>query len=371
MGDRFKILLLKLFLNLMNNISTYLNSSFLRHLLFWAIVLLYFILSVSNRGFYASFSHLLESYGAIVVIQVITAYTIIYLLIPKFLDKKKTLAFIFLTFVLLVVVYGLYQAMKMYYFDVVYFDFYDEVQRSYAAQPFWKRFTFLSVFLSKCILYLIPTALLLMYRFYKNQQKFLQLNEQKRVAELSALKNQLNPHFLFNTLNNLYALALEKSDKTPEVIERLSDILDYILYRCNSDYVSLSKEIELLENYLLLEKIRYGKRVQVNFEHYVLEEVKIAPLILLTFIENAFKHGVSQELKKAKVDISITLDELGIQFSIRNTKPQTSSELNNNVKALGIKNVKKQLQLLYPSSHNLEIIEVDDSYKVILKLERK
>lgn len=355
----------------MKNIQTYLNTPFLRHLLFWVVVLLYFVLAQSNISFYADYGHLLESYGVIVIAQMITAYTIIYVLVPRFLDQKKIGLFIFWTVTLLIAVYGIYQMVKMYYFDTVYFDFYNEGQRRYALEPLWKRFTYLSVFLSKCILYLTPTALLLMYRFYKNQQKFLKLNEQKKVAELSALKNQLNPHFLFNTLNNLYTLALEKSDKTPEVIEHLSGILDYILYRCNTNYVSIHKEIELIENYLLLEKIRYGKRIVVNFEHHMERDVKIAPLILLTFIENAFKHGVSQELNTAKINISISLDGADIVFRINNTKPAAAAERKDNVKALGNENVKKQLELLYTNTHDLEIVETNDSYEVVLKLDSK
>lgn len=355
----------------MKTLRTYLNTPFLRHLLFWAVVLLYFVLSLSNSGFYVDYGHILLSFGTIVIVQMITAYTVIYVLIPKFLEKKKITLFVFCLFILLVLVYALYQVVKMYYFDVVYFDFYNEAQRAYAIEPLWKRFTYFSVFVSKCVLYLTPTALLLTYQFYKNQQQFLKLNEQKKVAELSALKNQLNPHFLFNTLNNLYALALEKSDKTPEVIERLSDILDYILYRCNTDYVSVHMEISLIENYLLLEKLRYGKRVEVNFEHQVLDHVKIAPLILLTFIENAFKHGVSQELKSASIDISIKQQDATLEFSIRNTKPKVEVEKNGKVKPLGHENVKKQLELLYPNSHDLKIVNGENTYEVILKLESK
>jgi len=321
---------------------------------------------------YAGYRHLMESYGIIVIAQIITAYTCIYVLIPKFLNKKKIGLFIFWMLLLLLSVYALYQAFRMLYFDVEYFNSYDEVQRSYAVESYWKRLSYLSVFLSKCVLYLTPTALLLMARFYKNQQKFFKLNEQKKIAELTALKNQLNPHFLFNTLNNLYALTLDKSDKAPEVIEHLSDILDYILYRCNENYVSLHKEIELIENYLTLEKIRYGQRVAIKFDHQIKNEVKIAPLLLLTFVENAFKHGVFQELGQAKIKIFITLKNTDIIFSIFNSKPNIPLEiLPENDEHLGLKNIKKQLELLYPNSHDLKIIKKEESYSVILKLKAK
>ncbi|WP_299120694.1 histidine kinase [uncultured Winogradskyella sp.] len=263
--------------------------------------------------------------------------------------------------------FALYIVMHMYFYEPKYYEFYSEVSKKYAEESYWERITNFSLFFSKAIKFLTPTALLLMARFYKNQQKYLKLNEQKKTAELTALKHQLNPHFLFNTLNNLYALALKKSDQTPEVIEKLSDMLDYMLYRTNETFVSLQKEIELIENYLSLEKVRYGKRVKISFENTIKEDVKIAPLLLLTFIENAFKHGVSQELKKAYITIVITVENNQILFSIENSKSKTPIEKGNE-ECIGLKNVKKQLELLYSGNYNLEVIDKTESYKVILKL---
>jgi len=356
----------------MNRLITYFENPILRHILFWLAVYVYFVLSVNDTSTFAGYGHILEFYGLIVLAQIITAYTCIYVLIPKFLNRKKTGLFIFWMFFLLFTIYTFYQVLRVYYFDVEYYSFYNEAQRNLAMVSFWDRLTYFSVFLSKCILYLTPTALLLMAQFYKNQQKFSKLNEQKKIAELTALKNQLNPHFLFNTLNNLYALAVDKSDKTPEVIERLSDILDYILYRCKENYVSIQKEIGLIENYLSLEKIRYGNRVEVNFTYPVGAEVKIAPLLLLTFVENAFKHGVSQELKKAEIKISLIINNTDILFSIYNSKP--SSTYGNNLKKedpLGLKNVKQQLELLYPNKHEVIIRNERDCYEVKLRLQQE
>ncbi|MCE7054921.1 histidine kinase [Algoriphagus sp. AGSA1] len=356
----------------MEKLRIYSENQVLKHVLFWIAVYLYFVLSVSNISSYESHRHIIETYGLILLVQIITAYVCIYGLIPTFLDKKQTGLFVFWMLVLLISMFALYQAIRMLYFDVVYFDSYDEIQKKYAEEPYWKRISSFSVFLSKSILYLTPTALLLMARFYKNQQKLLKLNEQKRTAELTALRNQLNPHFLFNTLNNIYALALEKSEKTPEVIERLSDILDYILYRCNENYVPVQKEIELIENYLSLEKIRYGDRVDVNFVHKAESDLNIAPLLLLTFVENAFKHGVTQELKKAKITISITTNQTDLLFTISNSMPaNTLEKCRENEEQLGLKNVKKQLELLYPDSYELALSERTYNYEVLLKLKRK
>jgi len=355
----------------MGSILTYFNTSFFKHLLFWLGVFLYFVLSVTNLSSFASYQHLLEVYGMIVIAQMITAYTSIYVLIPRFLERKKIGLFVFWMLILFLSVFVLYQGVKMFYFDVVYFDFYDEAQRKYAVQPFLKRFAYPSLWVSKFVMYFIPTGLLLVYRFYKDQRELLRINEQKKIAELTALKQQLNPHFLFNTLNNLYALALEKSDKTPEVIERLSNMLDYMLYRTNNKFVLLQKEIELIEHYLALEKIRYGARVAISFDYAKPGDTKIAPLLLLTFIENAFKHGVWQELKQASIDISLKLTDKDILFKIKNTKPNSEIVTYNGEQALGLRNVKRQLELLYSNDYELQLIDEEFCYSVQLKLEQR
>lgn len=355
----------------MNSLKTYLNKPLLRHVLFWSGVFLYFFL-VANSINYASTRHILESYALIVGLQMITAYSCLYFLMPRFLNRGKPFLFILLMVLLLVVLFIIYNVCKVYYFDPTYYDSYNELSKAYAKLPITKRLMNFQVLLSKGILYASPTAFLLLLRFYRNQRKYLKLNEQKKVAELSALKNQLNPHFLFNTLNNLYALAIAKSDKTPEVIERLSDMLDYMLYRCNDTYVSLKKEIGLIENYLALEKVRYGKRVAVTFDHQISKEVQIAPLLLLTFVENAFKHGVRQELEQAKITISIRLVTDMIVFNIDNTIPVGGELYEPKIKEpLGIKNVQQQLTLLYPNAHELSIDASKKGYSVCLKLQQK
>jgi len=353
---------------MMKILKTCFDSPLIRHTLFWISVLLYFVLTAS-MNIYNGYRQVIEFNSMVVFTQIVTAYTTIYILIPRFLNKKKTVLFAFWMLILLMAMFVFYNLFKIHYYDPTYYETYSDLGKIYANEPLLKRITRSSVFLSKCIKFLTPTMLLLVVSFYKNQQKFLKLNEQKKIAELSALKNQLNPHFLFNTLNNLYSLALEKSDKTPEVIERLSDILDYMLYRCKDKFVPLKKEIELIENYLSLEKIRYGKRVTITFNNQVNDDVRIAPLLLLTFIENAFKHGVSQTLKGAKIDISLTEKKDNIVFSIYNTKPTIAIESTKpTTEALGLKNVKQQLELLYPNNFDLQIDDKNDGYSVNLIL---
>ncbi|WP_051350422.1 sensor histidine kinase [Dyadobacter alkalitolerans] len=343
------------------------DTPLLRNLVFWAVIYLFHLIT-TNRAFYSNVAHLVGAISWITLLQVGVAYTTLYALIPYFLNKKRFYTFsILLTLLLFLAATG-YHAANYYYFEPAYPQSYATRFDAFGYQSMLERITDISLTASKAIFFFSPTVLLLLFQFYRDQQRLSQINEQKKTAELTALKHQLNPHFLFNTLNNVYALAIKKSDKTPEVISKLSDILDYVLYRCNEDYVPLIKEVELIENYLTLEKIRYGKRVVITFNPSYSHDVKIAPLLLLTFVENAFKHGVSQEINQATIDIMLHAHKNTITFYIRNTIPTDAPRDNDKKPAIGLKNVRKQLELLYPSAHQLRLDEAKGTYMVTLDL---
>ncbi len=346
-------------------IHTALRTSSIRHILFWIGVFCYFIIT-SNIKFYSGYSEIFERTTIMVLIQVIVAYVCLHVLLPKFLVPKKYVHFFAGLLILLAVIVGVFILVMEYYYEPKYYQALDDNSTVYKPREFWKVFFTPSVFVGKSVKFLTPTALLIVVQFYKNQQKLLQLNEQKKTTELAALKQQLNPHFLFNTLNNLYILTIKKSDRAPEIIAKLSEILDYMLYGCNETYVTIQKEIELIDNYILLEKIRYGKRVKIEFTKDVQKQVKIAPLLLLTFIENAFKHGVSQELKEAYIHLHIRVEENNIFFRIKNSITIKRSE--SEKQGIGIYNVKKQLELLYPNEYTLIINEDSKNFSVALNL---
>jgi sensor histidine kinase YesM len=248
---------------------------------------------------------------------------------------------------------------------------YPEVYRFRPPLILKDRITNVFTFLNNLSADVFPAIILLVFEYYRNQKEIYSLKEQKKTSELEALKNQLNPHFLFNTLNNLYILTLEKSDEAPEVINKLSEILDYILFRCKKKYVPLANEIELLNNYIALEKLRYGKRLNIRFEHHIIAEVSIAPLLLLTFVENAFKHGVSQEINQATITIKLKATKEQINFQIENTKPNltNSSDHQPSRASLGLVNVQTQLDILYPKAHTLAINDNIHSFELFLNLE--
>ncbi|MBV8253125.1 MAG: sensor histidine kinase [Chitinophaga sp.] len=185
---------------------------------------------------------------------------------------------------------------------------------------------------------------------YVVNKRALDLEKQKADMELMALKAQLNPHFLFNTLNNIYSLSILQSPQTSPAIARLSEILDTLLYRSGKMFVPVSQEITLLQNYIELEKLRYDERLIISFEHQVQQDVAIAPLILLSLTENAFKHGAGEDAGSPQIQIKLTQNQDKLTFEISNTfQIKVDQQL-----GIGLENIRKQLLLLYSETHTFE-----------------
>jgi len=184
---------------------------------------------------------------------------------------------------------------------------------------------------------------------------------------LNFLKTQINPHFFFNTLNNLYSLALNRSEQTPEVILKLSDLMSYMLYESNEAKVSLEKEINYLQNYLDLEKLRFGRRLTINFEiEGQMEGVSIPPMILILFVENCFKHGLKDNIDQVSIDIALKVKSGYLFFSIKN--PVSAHIASTGVSGIGLKNVKRRLDLLFKTNYDLNIVNDRQEYTVSLKM---
>lgn len=353
---------------MVNKLKSYLNQPLWQHILFWVVILLSYV--IVNREHYTSYYEVILTHFVKVVFQIIAAYACLLFIVPRFLEKRNKLESIGIVFLLLWIIHVAITALKMGYFEPTYPETYTQSKCECLHLGFWQRvFDLKTIFFTLPVTYLQPAVLLIALQYVQNQQRILQLKEQKKTAELSLLKNQLNPHFLFNTLNNLYAMAIQRSDKTPEVIGKLSEILDYTLYGCNEKMVSIDKEIQLIDNYLTLEKVRYGKRVKIQFDKEIYESLEIAPLLLLTFIENAFKHGVREEIGVATVDLFLKTANKEIEFTIKNSISTTNEQTNPSDQSIGLKNVKKQLDLLYPDLHQLDIQQTNDYFAVNLKLQ--
>lgn len=191
-------------------------------------------------------------------------------------------------------------------------------------------------------------------------------------SELQFLKSQVNPHFLFNNLNNLYAYAIENSPKTPEIILELSSVLRYMLYECQVELVALTKEVEQMQDFINLNELQIEERGEIKVETKNIQgNYKIAPLILIVFIENAFKHSAASLTKNIKIDISMELLDSGILKFICKNNHQPQSNTDNLTHGIGLGNVQKRLELLYPNAHQLKITSDENWYEVDLEIELK
>lgn len=204
--------------------------------------------------------------------------------------------------------------------------------------------------------------------YRKKQALNEQLHRAKAEAEIKLLKGQLHPHFLFNSLNNIYSLALSKSDQTADSILKLTELLEYLLYRANQDRVALSKEVELLHHYTDLEKLRYGEKLIIDSDIEIQKEsLQVAPLILLPFAENCFKHGGAGPDGIFRIVIKLHTDDNSLSFQISNSKrkKKDGEEVNGGI---GLENIRQRLALLYPDRHRLEIKDDADKFSVQLNI---
>jgi sensor histidine kinase YesM len=195
------------------------------------------------------------------------------------------------------------------------------------------------------------------------------LETEKLHAELQFLKAQVNPHFLFNTLNNLYYLSTIKSDTAPLVIAKLSEVMRYMIYDSNHEYIPLDKEIEYMQHYISLERLRIKDGIPLEFEVTGPTDMVISPLILITFLENAFKHGVSNGIDHCWVKARLQVDESSLRYSIANSKIGKIGYPADG-EGIGLTNVQRRLQLSYPGKHRLNIDDCEDSYRVTLTIDR-
>jgi two-component system LytT family sensor kinase len=204
---------------------------------------------------------------------------------------------------------------------------------------------------------------------YQNEKQL--LVTQTMQSELRFLKSQINPHFLFNTLNNLYALTLKKSDKAPEIVLKLSEIMRYMLYECNEKRVLLTKEIQYIHNYLDLERLRQTGEAEISFttEGRISEQL-VAPLLFVPFLENSFKHGLNHHVRGGGfVRLHLRVAEEDLEFTIENSKPERLPRQEHaRSGGIGLANVRQRLKLLYPENHALEVQDEPHRFAVTLQL---
>ena len=334
------------------------DRRFLKHLVFWLSLYLFLIFTQESHDFLwviaiAKAAHLIP--------KIIISYFLAYWLIPKFLFTKKYVLFIIYAIISAYIICVLSRTLMVHVAEPLFREAPFDQEPVLEILTDWKKLVrgyFFNIYSS--------AFLFLFIKLSSDRLREQSLNKEKISIELKMLKAQLNPHFLFNTLNNIYSLSIINSPKTSESIGKLSEILDYVLYRCDQKYVPLAGEITLLENYISLERLRYDERLEVAFTHSVSSQAKIAPLILLSIVENAFKHGAGEDSGSPKITIDLQQNEEIVTFTVFNSTTNQPQESSND--AIGLENIKKQLELLYPNTHTLKIDQQESSFEVIITL---
>lgn len=212
---------------------------------------------------------------------------------------------------------------------------------------------------------LIPIPFFLLLWVFEQWKRMRDLENQKNQAELAMLKNQINPHFLFNTLNNLYGLCVEKSDAAPEVVLKLSDMMRYTIYEGRKKEVSVSQEVAYVENFLELHKIRHRQLPKIDFSVSVSEDKLISPLLFIVPVENAFKHGVEKLAEEAFVSITLDSNQEKLRLEVENNFDLSSQST---APGIGLENLKRRLELTYPGSHTLQITQKNGIYTLVLEI---
>ena len=216
-------------------------------------------------------------------------------------------------------------------------------------------------------IFFLPIPVLFIIWLFEQWKWIRNLKAEQSKTELSLLRTQINPHFFFNTLNNLYALTIKNSKEAPDVILKLSDMMRYTIYEGEKETVKLGDEIEYLNNYIELHKIRYKKTVEISFKHEVDTNLSLAPLLYIILLENAFKHGIETLTENAFIHINLYDDTDFIYFKIENNfDPKEISE----AKGIGLTNLKRRLALIYPKKHELTVDKTNNTYNVSLKISK-
>lgn len=327
------------------------NKAVLIHSLVWLVLLtVLFLINVREHPAHAVILILL--YGALNVTIFYIHYFVINPLLISTGRYWRALGYMTIVLVVSIVVkYGV----ALYYDDVIlqYRD--SDGQRQILTSVQYTT----AALISGLFFMLLSTAVYVISSNFKTREDRKSLETEKLNAELAFLRSQINPHFLFNSLNNIYSLAYKKSEKTPEAILKLSEIMRYMLYESNEDLVLLEEEINYLENYIELQKLRFKEKVYVDLHVDIDEEgLRIMPLLLISFLENAFKHGVStDELKPIRIDIGVQKRRL--HFKAENAKNQVNKD---QTRGVGLTNLKRRLQLGYPDRHTINIVESEHYY---------
>lgn len=332
------------------------------HVIFWLVYLpLNAVVNcnLNNLSVWQYFFTALGGEAFSLPVKIIMVYTIFYYIIPQYLERHKVGQLIGLTlatFALTTLVYRM--SVAYIYFPV----FHPDVEFGF-FNPKGILLTAFDLFITLAAA--IPIKLIRIH--YKSLEFEQELIREKLQSELNFLRAQTNPHFLFNTLNNLFVLARKKSDVTADAIMMLSKIMRYMLHDCRSQQIQINREATVIRDYIELERLRYNDRLVVDYAEEIDQPGElIAPLLLLPFVENCFKHGAGNTMGKVVIKVRLELEAHQLSFHVQNTIDDDAPKQGKS--GIGLINVQRQLELLYPGRHTLRFGPREDRYVVDLKI---
>jgi two-component system, LytTR family, sensor kinase len=328
-----------------------------RHVLIWIAILVGLVI-IDGKELGMLYS--VAEQSIVVLFYMVVVYFNLYYLIPNYLTQKTILTYtglllltaMILTPIKTIALYFLYTG--------------EPIPQEYFA------FRWHEIFMAMFLVGAISTLAKILSDWLRHERDRKELETQTMQSELRFLKSQINPHFLFNTLNSLYALTLKKSDAAPEIVIKLSEMMRYMLYECNERRVPLRKEVQYIQNYLALERLRQGQNSEIEFDlSGVINEQQIAPLMFTPFLENSFKHGLNNLLAHGYVRIRLDVEKQKVQLQIENSKVPTKPVQNHSKPSggIGLVNVRRRLNLIYPDRYDLQVHDQPNSYKVNLELD--
>ena len=341
-----------------NKISSIPISS---QILFW---IGYFTFNTIRWGsFYSDYAYSFKSNLIEFPFHIALSYIFIFYLLPK-LFNGKVVDF----FTLLIISLGITLVLK---FQVTYYFSGGDVMPEFAGITSKIDLTYAtSVILGEIYVITFVTAIKLAIDWIKQKEYLTETNEMLLENELKYLRSQIQPHFFFNTLNNLYSLIIDKSDKAPDLILKLSDLMKYFLYETGKEFQTLENEISHIKDYIEIEKLRYDENLKVNFNiNSKTKKVIVKPLILIPLVENAFKHGARNSKKNGYITIDLNATSNLLDFRIENSFEKPTKKIKAQIGGIGLTNLKKRLDLNYgPDFFNLDIIKEKNKYIAHLKI---
>jgi len=331
----------------------------LQHLAFWVLSFFIFLYIFKTGIKPAKVDYVYTLLFQLTLIPAI--YINIEFLLPKLGNRKRILFYLFSLAAIIIL------------FAWINYNFFDNWSAKIFPDYFFiSYFSFREIILF-FVVYIVITLLLKLSKSWFLvswlQKELLEKEKQKTEVELKALKAQINPHFFFNTLNSIYSMALDKDERLPGTVLQLSDLMRYFLYESKDNFVPLEKELAVADNYIALQKIRSGEQLRIEIiKQGEVNGQKIAPLLLITFLENAFKHGAKGSSGNTFIKLDIKVEKNKLNFMVENNKGYIDEVNTGDHNGLGLENVKRQLELLYPGKHLLNIKDEQDRFIVALQL---